>query len=225
MTTTTITGDDADDVIVVTEGAQAFAAPTTSRAAALTDQKKVKLVVPVVESSSSSSLKSAIAGGSKSLSTGGGGKSKSKHSLLKVKSQRSRLSRGLDDSFASAERLSRLFRSDGNLLRQLDNDASVRSLSSQMSPTVVGRAHASLSSPFCRICFMGAEEAPLLRVCRCRGTVGMVHHHCLVLWNLQRQSYTCEICNHSYRLHVNGLRWCWNVRFFLDRSVGNRTLL
>uniref|UniRef100_T1JJY6 RING-CH-type domain-containing protein n=1 Tax=Strigamia maritima TaxID=126957 RepID=T1JJY6_STRMM len=70
---------------------------------------------------------------------------------------------------------------------------------------------ASDSGPFCRICFLGAEEGPLLRVCHCRGTVGMVHHRCVLMWTMQRQSYSCEICHYAYNLQVNGLRWCWRV--------------
>lgn len=48
---------------------------------------------------------------------------------------------------------------------------------------------------FCRICFEPESNGGSLgSYCRCGGTVGLIHGHCLVRWLETSQRTTCELC-------------------------------
>ncbi|KZW02588.1 hypothetical protein EXIGLDRAFT_732847 [Exidia glandulosa HHB12029] len=63
-------------------------------------------------------------------------------------------------------------------------------------------------APVCRICLMGADEAPelgkLIRPCLCKGTVGHVHVQCLNRWRKASASrkafWQCDQCGYKYQL-------------------------
>jgi hypothetical protein len=53
----------------------------------------------------------------------------------------------------------------------------------------------------CRICFEGADEGDLRHPCRCTGSVGSVHEHCLRRWLDTRGGIAnprCELCHTPY---------------------------
>lgn len=57
----------------------------------------------------------------------------------------------------------------------------------------------------CRICREGAEQAPLLHVCACIGSMKWVHRSCVNLWRLQCQTrgmnfMCCEVCKTRYTI-------------------------
>ncbi|VDP67418.1 unnamed protein product [Echinostoma caproni] len=56
------------------------------------------------------------------------------------------------------------------------------------------------NGPFrCRICLEeGDPERVLLSPCRCKGTVGLVHRHCLQRWILESGKPSCELCGYAY---------------------------
>jgi len=53
----------------------------------------------------------------------------------------------------------------------------------------------------CRVCRSPAEEGrPLLRPCKCSGSMGMVHQECLISWlEVTRGDGRCEICKYKFR--------------------------
>ncbi|TPP56603.1 E3 ubiquitin-protein ligase MARCH2 [Fasciola gigantica] len=51
----------------------------------------------------------------------------------------------------------------------------------------------------CRICLEeGDSERVLLSPCRCKGTMGLVHRHCLQHWLLESGKVNCELCGYAY---------------------------
>lgn len=68
-------------------------------------------------------------------------------------------------------------------------------------PWRVGPADVTASSgPICRICHEGDHLLPLLSICLCAGTMGLVHLPCLEHWLSASGSETCELCH--YRFNV-----------------------
>jgi len=57
----------------------------------------------------------------------------------------------------------------------------------------------SISSIFCRICHEGDSDEKLLALCKCSGTVGLIHVTCLEHWLTSSNSDKCEICKFSYK--------------------------
>ena len=55
----------------------------------------------------------------------------------------------------------------------------------------------------CRICFDSDEEYPLLRACKCSGSIGHIHEHCLLTWLDTKQTDSCELCKTSYHITYN----------------------
>jgi len=55
----------------------------------------------------------------------------------------------------------------------------------------------------CRICL--DDEKPFLQPCKCSGTMGYVHAHCLRHWiDIQQNEIpTCELCNTPFRMAYN----------------------
>ncbi|KAK9890888.1 hypothetical protein WA026_012230 [Henosepilachna vigintioctopunctata] len=59
----------------------------------------------------------------------------------------------------------------------------------------------SLDSAFiCRICHGGDSVDDLLKPCRCRGTVALVHLKCLERWLFESSRSYCELCQHHYEI-------------------------
>lgn len=56
------------------------------------------------------------------------------------------------------------------------------------------------SGPICRICHEGDQNIPLISVCLCSGTVGLVHLPCIEHWLSASNSDHCEICHYRYAI-------------------------
>nr|XP_050022747.1 E3 ubiquitin-protein ligase MARCHF1-like [Dermacentor andersoni] len=54
------------------------------------------------------------------------------------------------------------------------------------------------SGPICRICHEGDQIDSLASLCRCSGTMGLVHLNCLEQWLNARNTDECEICHHRF---------------------------
>ncbi|XP_077542681.1 E3 ubiquitin-protein ligase MARCHF2-like [Haemaphysalis longicornis] len=93
-----------------------------------------------------------------------------------------------------------------------------------LSPTWrVGSADVTASSgPICRICHEGDHLLPLLSICLCAGTIGLVHLPCLEHWLSASGSETCELCHYRFNvvhrprrfdewLHIPDVRRCFLV--------------
>lgn len=62
-------------------------------------------------------------------------------------------------------------------------------------------AAVEVDEPRCRICFAGEEPGePLVRPCRCSGTIAFVHRRCLAEWTKAKakKKWCCEICGWTY---------------------------
>ncbi|KAL1486637.1 hypothetical protein MTO96_046863, partial [Rhipicephalus appendiculatus] len=54
------------------------------------------------------------------------------------------------------------------------------------------------SGPMCRICHEGDQTESLMSLCKCSGTMGLLHVSCLEHWlNVQNVDY-CELCHHRF---------------------------
>ncbi|XP_072144185.1 uncharacterized protein [Dermacentor andersoni] len=54
------------------------------------------------------------------------------------------------------------------------------------------------SGPICRICHEGDQQDSLMSLCRCSGTMGLVHATCLERWLNARNIDHCELCHHRF---------------------------
>ncbi|CAN7951614.1 unnamed protein product [Ixodes pacificus] len=54
------------------------------------------------------------------------------------------------------------------------------------------------SGPICRICHEGDQQEALVSVCKCSGTVGLLHVSCLERWLNNRNTDRCEICQQRF---------------------------
>ncbi|XP_064485243.1 E3 ubiquitin-protein ligase MARCHF2-like [Ornithodoros turicata] len=54
------------------------------------------------------------------------------------------------------------------------------------------------SGPICRICHEGDQNAPLISLCHCAGTVGLVHLACIEHWLSASNTDRCELCHDRY---------------------------
>ncbi|CAN7989240.1 unnamed protein product [Ixodes hexagonus] len=62
-----------------------------------------------------------------------------------------------------------------------------------------GRHNVTTSSgPICRICHEGEQQEALVSVCKCSGTMGLLHVSCLERWLSNRNTDRCEICQHRF---------------------------
>ncbi|KAG5471877.1 hypothetical protein CUR178_02541 [Leishmania enriettii] len=52
----------------------------------------------------------------------------------------------------------------------------------------------------CRIC-QGGDE-PIIRPCKCEGTMAYAHPYCLAEWIASHGKLSCEVCSTAYTLHV-----------------------
>lgn len=56
----------------------------------------------------------------------------------------------------------------------------------------------------CRICHRGSlPDEPLLRLCRCRGSLGKSHESCIKSWVLAKTATSCEVCGERYRFSLD----------------------
>ncbi|GET90991.1 hypothetical protein, conserved [Leishmania tarentolae] len=55
-------------------------------------------------------------------------------------------------------------------------------------------------TPVCRIC--QSDDAPIIRPCRCEGTMAYAHPYCLAEWIASRGELSCEVCDTAYALQV-----------------------
>jgi len=75
------------------------------------------------------------------------------------------------------------------------------------SPLTIERACSSSSgdTPKCRICYEEAidKDDPLIRPCKCSGSIRLAHKFCLQKWRMQASNPTntfkCLVCNQDYR--------------------------
>ncbi|XP_065307821.2 E3 ubiquitin-protein ligase MARCHF2-like [Dermacentor albipictus] len=54
------------------------------------------------------------------------------------------------------------------------------------------------SGPICRICHEGDQQDSLVSLCRCSGTMGLLHITCLERWLNARNVDRCEICHQRF---------------------------
>ncbi|KAH6944797.1 hypothetical protein HPB50_005286 [Hyalomma asiaticum] len=54
------------------------------------------------------------------------------------------------------------------------------------------------SGPICRICHEGDQHESLLSLCKCSGTMGLLHLSCLERWLNGRHVDFCELCHHRF---------------------------
>ncbi|XP_019868935.1 E3 ubiquitin-protein ligase MARCHF3 [Aethina tumida] len=52
----------------------------------------------------------------------------------------------------------------------------------------------------CRICHGGESSDDLVKPCKCRGTVALVHLKCLERWLRESSHSNCELCQHHYKI-------------------------
>nr|XP_050022746.2 E3 ubiquitin-protein ligase MARCHF1-like [Dermacentor andersoni] len=84
------------------------------------------------------------------------------------------------------------------------------------SQTPAGCLNVTASSgPICRICHEGEEQDSLVSLCRCSGTVGLLHITCLERWLNARNIDHCELCHH--RFPTQGQATC--VRQFIHWAL------
>jgi hypothetical protein len=67
------------------------------------------------------------------------------------------------------------------------------------------------SDPICRIC-LDIGESPLISPCKCSGTSGYAHEHCLKTWILTKFSdislAQCEVCKTQYLMRLSSYKKC-----------------
>ena len=63
----------------------------------------------------------------------------------------------------------------------------------------------------CRICHGSAGEEKLFSYCQCKGSVGLAHSSCLLLWIKTSSSVTCEICKENYNIITRRNKIIWKV--------------
>jgi len=72
---------------------------------------------------------------------------------------------------------------------------------------------ASVEAPYCRICHMTEEESsqPLIRPCRCSGSIGHAHPDCILQWLRHATQdigteWHCDVCRQPLRVRLGGGR-------------------
>eukprot|EP00759_Apiculatamorpha_spiralis_P019816 PhF_6_TR25523/c0_g1_i3/m.35706 len=61
-------------------------------------------------------------------------------------------------------------------------------------------ASSAYSDMICRVCREGPLLEPLLRPCKCNGTIAYAHESCMLRWISQKQELHCELCKTSFRI-------------------------
>ncbi|KAL1415039.1 hypothetical protein MTO96_006987 [Rhipicephalus appendiculatus] len=85
------------------------------------------------------------------------------------------------------------------------------------------------SGPMCRICHEGDQAESLMSLCKCSGTMGLLHVSCLERWlNAQNIDY-CELCRHRFSTstQASSVRrfFHWALHGDSQRAVLGRPLL
>lgn len=88
--------------------------------------------------------------------------------------------------------------------------------SDSLSTTSEERISSTCSENSCRICLMPVNDDQIKSYCRCDGSTGIIHKHCLLKWILEGKRETCEICNYEFDL-IKKYRynWCPVILFIL----------
>lgn len=99
----------------------------------------------------------------------------------------------------------------GNKFSFEDNEIVVNLINQDEDNTSVS------SELICRICHGGESAGDLLRPCRCRGTIALVHIDCLEHWLRESANSHCELCKHHFRI-VRQPRYglLWSVFVYLS---------
>ncbi|XP_037283392.2 E3 ubiquitin-protein ligase MARCHF3 [Rhipicephalus microplus] len=77
-----------------------------------------------------------------------------------------------------------------------------------LSPILAATNVTASSGPICRICHEGDHSLPLLSLCLCSGTMGLVHLLCLEHWLSTSGSETCEICHYRFNVERRPRQFC-----------------
>ena len=73
----------------------------------------------------------------------------------------------------------------------------------------------SMEEEYCKICYVGDEEAshPLMSPCLCTGSLKYVHHDCLVRWIKISGLECCDLCKHPFTMESKLKPFKeWNLR-------------
>ncbi|XP_065300513.1 E3 ubiquitin-protein ligase MARCHF2-like [Dermacentor albipictus] len=76
-----------------------------------------------------------------------------------------------------------------------------------LSPILAANVTTS-SGPICRICHEGDHGLPLLSICLCSGTMGLVHLLCLEHWLSASGNDSCEICHYRFNVERRPRGFC-----------------
>lgn len=71
----------------------------------------------------------------------------------------------------------------------------------------------------CRVCRGGHESGPLMRPCRCKGSIEFCHEDCLSSWLAVSRGSRCELCKHPFRWEKSGPFKCNGLHIVADGSV------
>ncbi|XP_037283384.2 E3 ubiquitin-protein ligase MARCHF3 [Rhipicephalus microplus] len=77
-----------------------------------------------------------------------------------------------------------------------------------LSPILAATNVTTSSGPICRICHEGDHRLPLLSICLCSGTMGLVHLLCLEHWLSTSGSEACEICHYHFNVERRPRHFC-----------------
>ncbi|KAL1432505.1 hypothetical protein MTO96_013260 [Rhipicephalus appendiculatus] len=77
-----------------------------------------------------------------------------------------------------------------------------------LSPILAATNVTTSSGPICRICHEGDRSLPLLSICLCSGTMGLVHLLCLEHWLSTSRSEACEICHYHFNVERRPRHFC-----------------
>ncbi|KAL1463567.1 hypothetical protein WDU94_015307 [Cyamophila willieti] len=83
-------------------------------------------------------------------------------------------------------------------LEELKNEI-MQNVMAISSPKTVNQPHDS-NENICRICYDETNDlvCPPVTMCMCRGSVGLVHIHCLEKWLNEKTTDTCELCHYKF---------------------------
>ncbi|KAI5700624.1 hypothetical protein M8J76_009898 [Diaphorina citri] len=85
-------------------------------------------------------------------------------------------------------------------LEELKSDIVKKVMAMSSLKTIVRRDSLD-NEHICRICYDDSNDhhTPPTTMCRCRGSVGLVHLHCLEKWLNEKTTDTCELCQYKFQ--------------------------